>query len=289
MGTLLADSYDPYAAILRQPDTAAARGVEMLAAENGEAASPSPTRQVVGAAWRQIADFLLPPLCLHCHNPLGAHDALCANCWRGIDFIRAPLCERMGTPLPYDSGAPTVSAAALADPPDHDRARAVARFDGVIRDLVHAFKYADRHDCRRLFANWMSAAGHELLSEADLLVPVPLHRWRLLHRRYNQAAILAQQLASLRRIPWAPDALTRVKRTPQQVGLSRSQRRRNMAAAFRVAPAAQPRVDGRNIVLIDDVITTGATVEACARSLKTAGALRVDVLAVAIVTGDHVA
>jgi ComF family protein len=237
-----------------------------------------------GQGWRAISDFLLPPLCLKCQKQLGGHDALCARCWRGIDFIRAPLCDRLGIPLAFDSGTATVSAAALADPPAYDRARAVARFDGTVRDLIHGLKYADRHDGRRLLGRWLSTAGEDLLRDADLLVPVPLHRWRLLSRRFNQAALLAQELARLRALPWAPEALVRTKRTPQQVGLSRQQRQRNMAAAFNVNPASLPLIDGRNIVLIDDVITTGATFEACARVLKTAGAARVDVLAVAIVT-----
>ena len=187
----------------------------------------------------------------------------------------------------YDSGSAIVSAAALADPPEYDRARAVAHFDGVVRNMIHGLKYADRHDGRRLFARWLSSAGDELLADADLLVPVPLHRWRLLQRRFNQAAILAQELARLRGMPWHPDALARVRRTPQQVGLTRDQRRRNMAAAFQVCASALPAITGRKIVLIDDVITTGATVEACARVLKAAGAFQVDVLAVAMVPGPR--
>ena len=245
-------------------------------------------RGLGAAAWGGVADFLLPPVCLGCHKPLGGHDALCAHCWRSIDFIRAPLCDRLGIPLPYDTGGTIVSAAALADPPVYDRARAAAHFDGVVRDLVHKLKYADQHDGRRLLGRWLSAAGQELLADADLLIPVPLHRWRLFTRRVNQAAILAQELARLQHLPCDPQALVRIKRTPQQVGLTRDQRRRNMAAAFQVPAGARLRIDGRNIVLIDDVITTGATVDACARALNAAGAARVDVLAVAIVTGDRV-
>jgi ComF family protein len=233
------------------------------------------------------ADFLLPPVCLACHRPLAGHDALCANCWRSVTFIRAPLCDRLGIPMRYDSGSAIVSAAALADPPDYHRARAVAHFDGVVRDMIHGLKYADRHDGRRLFARWLSSVGDDLLADADLLVPVPLHRFRLFHRRFNQAAILAQELARLRCMSWHPGALTRIRQTPQQVGLTRDQRRRNMSAAFQVPAAAATAIEGRRIVLIDDVITTGATVEACARVLKAAGALQVDVLAVAMVPGPR--
>jgi ComF family protein len=240
------------------------------------------------AARARVADFLLPPVCLKCRKPLGGHDALCARCWRNIAFIRAPLCDQLGIPLPYDSGVKTISAAALADPPVYDRARAAAHFDGVVRDLIHGLKYADRHDGRRLLGRWLSTAGAEFLLEADVIIPVPLHRWRLFTRRFNQAAILAQELARQRDLPWDPTALHRVKATPQQVGLTRDQRRRNMAAAFAVPAAARARIADRNIILIDDVITTGATVDACARALKAAGAARVDVLAVAMVTGDRV-
>lgn len=242
----------------------------------------SPWHAAATAAWRAAGDFLLPPVCLHCHQPLAGHDALCARCWRGINFIRPPLCDRLGIPMPYDSGGKTVSAAALADPPVYDRARAVAHFDGVVRDLVHALKYGDRHDGRRLFGRWLSAAGDELLADADVLLPVPLDRWRLLSRRFNQAALLAQEVSRLRHLPWEDAALVRVKRTPRQVGLTRDQRRRNMAAAFAVPERARSRIEGRRIVLIDDVITTGATVNACARALNAAGAARVDVLALAL-------
>jgi ComF family protein len=240
------------------------------------------------AARSRVADFILPPVCLKCHKPLGGHDALCARCWRGIAFIRAPLCDRLGIPLPYDTGVTTVSAAALANPPAYDRARAAAHFDGVVRDLVHSLKYADRHDGRRLLGRWLSTAGAEFLPDADLIIPVPLHRWRLFTRRFNQAALLAQELSRLRGVPWDATALVRVKRTPQQVGLTRDQRQYNMAAAFKVPEAGRARIEDRKIVLVDDVITTGATANACARVLKAAGAARVDVLAVAIVTGDRI-
>ena len=246
-------------------------------------------QQTLSTAWRGAADFLLPPLCLGCHKPLGGHDALCAACWRSIDFIRAPLCDRLGIPMPYATGGIVVSAAALADPPQYDRARAAAHFTGVVRDLVHKFKYADQHDSRRLLGRWLSAAGHELLADADLLVPVPLHRSRLLSRRFNQAAMLAHEVSRLHNVPCDPQALARIKKTPQQVGLTRDQWQRNMSAAFSVPASALGAIEGRHIVLIDDVITTGATIDACARALKAAGASRVDVLAAAIVTGDRIA
>jgi ComF family protein len=242
----------------------------------------------IAAAFAMATDFLLPPVCVACQHPLSGHDTLCAACWRRIDFIRAPLCDRLGCPLPFDTGVKTVSAAALADPPLYDRARAAAHFDGPVRDLVHALKYGDRHDGRRLLGRWLSAAGADLLHDADVIMPVPLHRWRLFSRRFNQAAILAQELARQRGIDWDADALIRVRSTPQQVGMTRDQRQHNVRAAFQVRDGATARIDGRRIVLVDDVITTGATGDACAHALRAAGATRIDVLAVAMVVDGPV-
>ncbi len=189
--------------------------------------------------------------------------------------------------MPFDSGGTIVSGAALADPPVYDRARAVAHFDGVMRDLVHGLKYADRHDARRLFGRWLTAAGHEMLSDAALLVPVPLHPWRLLTRRFNQAAILAHEVSRSRFLPVDAAVLIRTRRTPQQVGLTEAQRRQNVTHAFQVPDNRRNAVEGRNVVLVDDVVTTGATLNACARALKAAGAARVDALVLAIVVAGQ--
>jgi ComF family protein len=196
------------------------------------------------------------------------------------------LCDRLGIPLTWGHGERVISALASAHPPIYDRARAVAHFDSVPRQLVHAFKYGDRHDPRRLFGRWLVVAGHELLADADLIIPVPLHRWRLLSRRYNQSAILAQEVSKLTGVDWRPDVLARVKATRQQVGLTEAERQTNVAGALRVPSGRAHQVQGRRVLLIDDVITTGATISACARALRRAGAAHVDVLAVAMVTED---
>ena len=141
------------------------------------------------------ADLIVPPCCLVCRAPLSAHHLLCAPCWREVHFIRPPLCDVLGMPLPFDTGGRMVSAAAVAQPPAYDRARAVAHYSGAMRTLVHQFKYADRHDARALFGRWLAEAGRDLIAGVDVVVPVPLSRWRLLSRRFNQAAILAQELS----------------------------------------------------------------------------------------------
>jgi ComF family protein len=242
--------------------------------------------EVLRRATGAIADLVVPPLCLSCHALLTSHDALCPGCWGKIDFIRPPLCDRLGLPMPFDTGGTMISAAAAAEPPDYHHARAVARFDGVMRVLIHDLKFRDRHDARRLFGRWLVQAGAELLADADAIVPVPLTRGRLLGRRFNQSAILALEVSRLTGVKAEPRALLRTRRTQPQVGLTRRQRRQNVAGAFAVADDLRARIAGAKVVLIDDVITTGATAGACARTLQRAGAARVDVLALALVTDD---
>jgi ComF family protein len=240
-------------------------------------------RGLAGSGLRYLADLALPPICLSCHDPVDAHNALCPRCWSGLRFIRAPLCDRLGIPLPYDAGDQPVSSTALRHPPLYDRARAALAFDGVARDLIHAFKYADRHEAVPLFTRWLSDAGRVLIAEADMIAPVPLHPWRLVRRRFNQSAVLAGRLARAHDKPLML-GLRRVRRTKQQVGLAFAERRANVEGAFRVSPGQAAAVAGAHVLLIDDVITTGATVEACAVALQEAGAVAVDVLAVARVT-----
>lgn len=237
--------------------------------------------QLVAAGGRALVHTVLPPTCLACRKPAGAGAGLCPTCWQGAGFIERPYCERLGTPFAYDSGGPLISPAAFADPPAFDRARAAMRFSDVARDLVHLLKYGDRLDLVKPFAGWMARAGAEILREADALVPVPLHWTRLFQRRFNQSAALARAIARRAKLPVIDDALLRVRATPPQVGLAREERAKNVHGAFSVAKAARTKVHGKRIVLIDDVLTTGATANACARMLRRAGAARIDVLTLA--------
>jgi len=189
-----------------------------------------------------------------------------------------PYCERLGIPFVYDPGPGILSMEAIADPPAYHRARAAVRFDEISRALVHALKYGDRLDLAPMMGRWIGQAGRELLAEADALVPVPLHWRRRWARRFNQSAMLAAAVSAISGVPIAADALKRVKATTQQVGLSRSERAANVQGAFRVPPEGKPAVVGRRLVLIDDVLTSGATVEGCAKALLRAGAVNVDVL-----------
>jgi ComF family protein len=259
----------------------------------GDEHRPAPAR---GIAWylgrigrrtvAAVADFVVPAQCHVCHAAVDVQNTLCGGCWRQIHFIRAPLCDRLGIPLPGGVAATgrILSAAALADPPDYDRARAVAHFTGALRPLVHRLKYNDRQDVRALFGNWLTEAGRGLTDDADVLIPVPLSRSRLLWRRFNQAALLAGEVSRQTGVPMEPLALVKRKSTKPQVGLTRAQRQENVGGAFAISKQRRHLIEGRNVVLVDDVITTGATVSACARVLRRAGAARVDVLALGLVT-----
>jgi ComF family protein len=229
-------------------------------------------------AFQVALDVGLPPLCPACREPLGQHGGLCAACWASLSFIAPPYCERLGIPFGYDPGPGILSMEAIADPPAYRKARAAVRYDDVARTLVHSLKYGDRMDLAPALGRWMASAGRSLLAEADALVPVPLHWRRLWARRFNQSAALATVVARQSGVPVLNDGLRRVKATPQQVGLSRSERERNVQGAFRVPAAAKGEVVGRRLIIVDDVLTSGATVEACARTLLRAGAAQVDVL-----------
>jgi ComF family protein len=237
--------------------------------------------QFFAAGGRALVQTVLPPTCLACRKPAGASGGLCPKCWQGAGFIERPYCERLGTPFSYDSGGPLISPAAFAAPPAFDRARSAMRFSDVARDLVHLLKYGDRLDLVKPFARWMTSAGGEILCEADALVPVPSHWTRLFQRRFNQSAELARAISRQSKVAVIDDVLARVRATPPQVGLARDERAKNVHGAFSIEKAARPKVKGKRIVLVDDVLTTGATANACARVLRRAGASRVDVLTLA--------
>ena len=235
----------------------------------------------IGGAVRTLlshaVDLALPPLCPACREPV-VGQALCPDCWSKLHFIAPPYCERLGIPFAYDPGPGLLSMQAIADPPAYGRARAAVRYDDIARTLVHAFKYGDRLDLAPTLGGWMAAAGRELLADADAVVAVPLHWRRLWARRFNQSALLAEVIARQSGRPVADTAVDRVKATVQQVGLTRAQRADNIQGAFRVSVAGKAAVAGRRLVLVDDVLTTGATVDGCTRALLRAGAANVDVL-----------
>lgn len=231
--------------------------------------------------------LLFPPVCAGCRRQVSQPGSLCARCWPKLRFLEKPWCAIMGTPFTHEMGEGFLSAEAIANPPPFDRARAAVAYSGVARDMVRGLKYGDCTNLAPWMARWMVRAGTELLDSADLIVPVPLHWWRFLGRRFNQSAELARAIAQLSGKPFAPQAVRRVKKTRQQVGLTSTQRQDNVRAAFRVPDDQAVLVRGRRMLVVDDVYTTGATVSALAKTLKRAGATGVDVLTFArVLPGD---
>jgi ComF family protein len=241
-------------------------------------------------AWRHAArlalDLALPTLCVACREPVDG-EGVCPQCWSKLSFIAPPYCPRLGIPFVYDPGPGLLSMEAIADPPAYARARAAVRYDDVARTLVHALKYQDRTDLAPAMGRWMARAGGELLEQADALIPVPLHWRRAWGRRYNQSGALARVIERQTGVKVASEALQRVRPTQQQIGLSRAQRASNVQGAFKVASDRRSDIAGRRIVLVDDVLTSGATVDACARALLRAKAASVDVLVFARVVDTH--
>ncbi len=229
--------------------------------------------------WRKGMDFLLPPLCLVCDAPVGEPNGLCAACWKSIRFIERPFCEKCGGPfdLPVEEG--TLCSACLAEAPVYTAARSAILYDEASKPLVLRFKHADRIHAAPALARWMAQAGAAFWPAADVIAPVPLHRWRLLKRRYNQSALLALAIGKEVKKPVAVDLLIRRRATDSQGHRNKKERRENVVGAFVLKKGAD--VAGKNVVLVDDVLTSGATVSECARVLLKAGAAGVYVLTLA--------
>ncbi|MEM9471915.1 MAG: ComF family protein [Pseudomonadota bacterium] len=242
----------------------------------------------IARAGRRIAgdvlNLVLPVTCPVCERPVAGAGGLCDGCWAGLDIIAEPVCDAYGTPLVFDEGKGAVSARAISSPPAWDRARGAVMFNDRSQHLVHALKYRDRHEVLDAMAGMMVHAGHDIISGAEVIAPVPLHRWRLWSRRCNQAALLAGGVGVATGIPVHTGLVGRVRNTRSQVGLGEDQRSRNVKGAFSVPDAQVSNIMGRNILLVDDVLTSGATANECARMLKLAGAVHVDVLVFALVS-----
>lgn len=244
-------------------------------------------REMATSLGRGAARLLFPPACAGCGVRVAEPGTLCGSCWPKLRFLERPWCAVLGTPFAYEVGEGAVSPEAIANPPPFDRARAAVAYSGVAREMVQGLKYNDRTDLAPWMAGWMARAGSELVADADVVVPVPLHWRRFLSRRFNQSAELARALAAASNLPFEPGALVRRKVTRQQVGLRASEREDNVRGAFAVPAKARRLVSGRRVLLIDDVYTTGATVAAATRALKRGGATAVDVLTFArVVPGD---
>jgi ComF family protein len=236
------------------------------------------------SALMRLIDCVIPPRCVVTGEIVDVQGTLSAQAWGGLHFISDPQCDCCGYPFDFDmveEGIGGLCAACQKEHPIYNKARSALVYDDASRDIILSFKHGDQTQSVPVFIPWLSQTGKDFLEGADYLIPVPLHRWRLLKRRFNQSAIITQYLSKDIKVPCLLEGLRRVRPTETQGHLQASQRRKNAKNAFEVNPACLSRLKEKNIVLIDDVYTTGATVSECTKALLKAGVSKVNVLTLA--------
>lgn len=244
-------------------------------------------KNTVVNAVEKAVDTVLPPRCPVSGDMVDMHGMISAETWKGLEFVSAPFCEKCGIPFDFDVQAEgNICVKCLEKPPAFDTARSALIYNDTSRGMILGFKHGDKIHAAKSFVPWLKRSGQEMIDQADFIIPVPLHRFRLLRRRYNQAAIMGYELSKETGITHAPLALRRIRATASQGHLKTDERAKNVRKAFALRDGYEEKMKDKNIILIDDVYTTGATVSECTKILKRAGAGRVDVLTLARVVKD---
>ncbi len=231
--------------------------------------------------YNKIINFILPPSCVISGRPVEKQGMISPEVWSSLSFIAEPLCDCCGRPFDFEQPEGTLCGECLAERPHYNRSRSALQYNDSSRELILKFKHTDHTHAVIAFLPWMKRAGARLIENSDCTVPVPLHRWRFLKRRYNQAALIAQALSRETGLAYHPEAIERVRATRSQGHLSAKDRARNVRKAFTIPENRQPEIRGKRVLLIDDVYTTGATVNECALALLKAGCAEVNVLTLA--------
>ncbi len=247
-------------------------------------------RHRIPAALRALAlgglHSIFPPRCICCGNAVGTDFGLCGDCWRETGFITGLVCETCGTPLPGEADQATLCDECLTHPRPWDRGRAALRYNGSGRRMVLALKHGDRLDLARPLGGWMARAATPLIEPGLIVAPIPLHRLRLLKRQYNQSALLSRIVAQTHGVQHIPDLFQRIRATPSQEGRSREERQENLTDALRVNPRRAAALRGQAVLIVDDVMTSGATFAAATAAAHAAGAAKVHIVALARVAKD---
>lgn len=229
----------------------------------------------------QAIDAVLPPRCIVTGDIVPAQGMISPKAWSGLDFIAEPCCKTCGFPFAFGEGSDSACAACLADPPPFEKARSAVQYNDASRKVILEFKHGDQLHAVTAFLPWLKRAANDMPAQADFIIPVPLHRRRLIARRYNQSAIIASAFGKDTEIPVLIDGLIRTRHTPSQGYMNAKDRTQNVRKAFSINPKHEHLIERKNILLIDDVYTTGATVKECTETLLKAGAAMVNVLTVA--------
>lgn len=239
---------------------------------------------------RTLGETLLhavfPPRCIACGDAVGTDHGLCGACWRETRFLTGLVCDCCGSPLPGEDNGPVLCDDCMAHPPPWARGRAAVLYAGTGRQLVLAFKHKDRLDLVKPLGRWLARAAEPLLEPGMIVAPVPLHRFRLVKRQYNQSALLAREMARLTGAHCLPDLFWRQRATRSQEGLSREERLSNLAGAIQVRPRHIAKIAGQPLLIVDDVLTSGATMAAATEAALAAGAAQVHVLSLARVAKE---
>lgn len=224
---------------------------------------------------RNALRAVFPDQCLQCGALVDGAQALCGKCWRETEFITGTVCDACGVPLIGQGDGSDHCDDCLSTPRSWSRGRAALRYGGAGRRVVLGLKHGDRTDVAKPAAGWMRLAARDIIDPGMVVIPVPIHRARLLRRRYNQSALLAAHLAQASGLECWPDALIRIRRTKVQDGMSFAERFANLDGSIATSPLWSARMPGASVLLVDDVLTSGATLEACARACLASGATQV--------------
>lgn len=235
----------------------------------------------------RAVDTVLPPRCVVTGEMVDRQGMIAPSAWAELDFIADPICDACGFPFDFEVEKGSLCASCLDRSPPYETARAALKYNDSSRNMILRFKHADQTHNVLAFMPWLQTAGREMLEEADMLIPVPLHRWRLMQRRYNQAAIIAQALGKKTHIPVMVNGFRRIRSTPSQGYLKSHERHKNVKRAFALDEKRMAEIKGKTIILIDDVHTTGATVKECTKALLKAGGAKVHVLTLARVVHEE--
>ncbi len=234
------------------------------------------------AHWaKTTANTLFPARCASCRELVEKHGALCSSCWQNIHFITDPICYKCGLPFEYNIGEMALCAACMKQKPAYTEARAIFKYDENSKSQLLAFKFHDKTQLAPVFGQWLARLASSYENKAHFIIPVPLHYMRLMTRRYNQASLIAHALSKNSTFPVLPDTLIRRRKTMVQSGLSKKEREKNVHGAFMVPKNKREGLKGKSVILVDDVMTTGATLDACSRTLHDAGVIDVYVLTLA--------